>query len=225
LTGPLRGVQLAACGVVLCMLHLTTPYSAIPQERAVSSLSPAQIDDALRMAADEKAALRFLDQYVLQTRTGLGAGPRVGCLSTPFSRVVVFALDARKAGQPLNSANVPVEVLLPEVLVIAVSQPAANADNALANVEEVAIGKRVDGKVVDILLPLRVRQPSAREREQYELDGTARVAIFDRDALAPSFDAEVPNVVVRVRFDRVARGTSPLTACKECVVPVPGRIR
>jgi hypothetical protein len=209
----------------VCVLHLITPHFAVSQQRAVSSLSAAQIDDALRMAADEKAALKFLDQYVLQTRTGLGSGPRVGWLSTPFSRVMVVALDARKAGRTLTSSDIPTDILLPEILVITASQPAANADNSLATVEEVAMGKRVDSKVVDILLPLRVRQPTARERELYELDGTARVAIFDRDALAPSFDAEVPNVVVRVRFDRVAKGTNPLTACKECVVPVPGRIR
>jgi hypothetical protein len=98
LTGRLRGVRIAACSVVACALHVATFPFAISQERAVSSLSPAQIDDALRIAADEKGAQRFLDQYVLQTRTGLGAGPRIGWLSTPFSRVVVLALDARKTG-------------------------------------------------------------------------------------------------------------------------------
>jgi hypothetical protein len=223
LTGRLQGVRIATCSLVVGALHLTTPHFAIAQ--AVTSLSAAQIDDALRMVDDEKAALKFLDQYVLQTHTGLGDGPRVGWLSTPFSRVVVLARDARGAGQTLTSSDIPTDMLVPELLVITASRPAANADNAFAHVKEIAIGKRVDGKVVDVLLPLRVREATARERKLYDVDSTARVAVFDLDALAPSFDAPVPNVVVRVGFDRVAKGTSPPTACKECVVPVSGHIR
>ena len=177
------------------------------------------------MAADEQAAQKFLDRYVLQTRTGVGNGPRLGRLSTPFSRVLVVALNARKAGQPLSRTDIPADILLPEVLVIVSSQPAVDADDAFANVQEIAIGKRVDGTAVDLLLPLRVRQPTAQERTLYDLDRTATVAAFDLDALAPLFDAQVPNVVVRVSLDRVAKGTSPTMACKDCVVPVSGSIR
>ena len=225
MTERFRTVRTAAWCVAACALHLSAPQFAISQESPVSSLFPTQLEDARRVAADENAAQRLLDQYVLQTRTGSGSGPRLGWLSTPFSRVVVYHRDARKAGQTPTSTDVPTEILLPEVLVIATSQPAADTDNAFANVQEIAIGKRVDSGFVDLFLPLRVRQPTARERQLYDLDRTATVAVFDLDALAPLFDAQVPNVVVRVSFDRVAKGTSPPMACKDCVVPVSGSIR
>lgn len=208
----------AVCIVSTCVIN------ANPQPP--DSLSDAQIDEALRLARDEKAAQTLLNLYVLQTRTGIGNGPVAGRLSTPFSRVVLAAVAAVNAGQTLGRDDVPSDLLFPEVLVIATAQPAADADNTLANVVDITIAKRIGTELVDVLLPLRVRAPTSQERKLYGTDKTAeaKVAVFSLEALAPIFDVQTP-VVVRVSFDRVAKGTTPLTGCKDCVVAISPRIR
>jgi hypothetical protein len=192
------------------------------------ALSDAQINDALRLAQDDKAAQALLDVYTLQTRTGIGAGPLVGRLSTPFSRVVLAAVAARRAGQSFIRDDVPSEILRPEILVIATPQPAANSDaTMLAKPRDVAVAKREGNQVTDVLLPLRVRSATSEERKLYDLGSTPGVIVasFSEDALAPLFDTRTFNFVVRVNFDRVAKGSTPLTACKECTVPISPRIR
>lgn len=69
-----RGVTRPVCCILVVALYLSAPHVVVSQEGAVSSLSPAQIDEALRIASDDNAAQKFLADYVLQTRSGLGSG-------------------------------------------------------------------------------------------------------------------------------------------------------
>ena len=192
------------------------------------ALSDVQINDALRLAQDDRAGQALLSSYTLQTRTGVGTGPLIGRLSTPFSRVALAAVAARKDGHTLTRDDVPAEILRAEILVIATPQPAANSDaGLLANPRDVAIGKRDGNDVSDVLLPLRVRSATSEERRLYDLrllPGVI-VASFSQDALAPLFDTRSFNFVVRVSFDRVAKGSTPLTGCKDCFVPISPSIR
>jgi hypothetical protein len=192
------------------------------------ALFDVQIDDALRLAQDDKAAQTFLDLYKLQTRTGLGTGPLIGRLSTAFSRVVLAAVAARKSGQILTHGDVVSEFPQPEVLVIAAPQLAANSDSdVLANPRDIAIGQLKGSDVTDVLLPLRVRSATTQERKLYDLGSTPGVIVasFSEDALAPMFDTRTFNFVVRVSFDRVAKGSTPSTACKDCIAPISPKIR
>ena len=195
---------------------------------APPALSGAQIDEALQLAQDDKAAQTFLNLFTLQTRTGSGMGPAIGRLSTPFSRTVLAAVAAKQSGQSFGRDDVAYELLRPEILVIASPQPAANADAlVLALPKDIAIGKRVGTEVEDLLLPLRVRSTTLQERKLYNLDSMPGVIVasFSFDALAEIFDTRDFNFVVRVTFDRIAKGSTPMMGCKDCAAPISPRIR
>jgi hypothetical protein len=86
--------------------------------QVAATLTPAALEDAIRLAGDEKAARRFLEAYVLQTRAGWGKGPLIGSISTPFARVVQAGLTARKQGNAFTMADVTPELIAPELHVI-----------------------------------------------------------------------------------------------------------
>ena len=75
-------------------------------------MTPESVDEAIRLAADDKATARFLGAYVVQTRAGWGNGPLIGSFSTPFARVVQAALAARKKGSPFATADVTPDLTL-----------------------------------------------------------------------------------------------------------------
>jgi hypothetical protein len=54
--------------VVLVAFGTATPRGAAQQ--LVTSMDTTRVEEAFRLAADEKASARFLDAYVLQTRAG-----------------------------------------------------------------------------------------------------------------------------------------------------------
>jgi hypothetical protein len=91
--------------VIVLALFLATGRPGAAQQ-VVVAMTPERIDEAIQLAADEKATAKFLDAYVVQTRAGWGNGPLIGSFSTPFARVVQAALAARKKGNPFATADV-----------------------------------------------------------------------------------------------------------------------
>ena len=207
----------AACLVLLCLV----PHA---QVRAVP-LSDTQIDAAVRIASDDAATNVFLATHRLQTASGTEDGPTLGWISTPFSRIVLAGVAARKAGHVFTRDDVSMDPLLSELAVIATPQPAAAADRTLAQVTEIAVETRIGTIVTDMLLPMRMRPATLEERTLHGVEsanGTV-VAVFSIDAVAPLLEARTPNVVVRVTFDRATRGATPLTGCKDCVATISER--
>jgi hypothetical protein len=82
---------------MLLALFLAAAETGAAQQ-VIVTMTPESVDEAIRLAADEKATAMFLDAYVVQTRAGWGNGPLIGSFSTPFARVVHAALAARKKG-------------------------------------------------------------------------------------------------------------------------------
>jgi hypothetical protein len=175
----------------------------------------AAIQEAIRLSADDKAARRFLDAYVVQTRAGWGNGPLIGSFSTPFSRVVQAAAAARRKGEEFTSANVAPDLIAPELHIVATSQTAQIDNGIIAHAQSVALAVRDSTHTADVVLPVRT---IALTKEYQDLTGTAArppgvVAIFPLSVLRP-------NSEIRVGFDRVVRGSSGASACQDCTVPL-----
>jgi hypothetical protein len=79
--------------IIVLALFLAMGQAQAAQQ-VVVAMTPESIDEAIQPAADEKATVKFLDAYVVQTRAGWGNGPLIGRFSTPFARVVQAALAA-----------------------------------------------------------------------------------------------------------------------------------
>jgi hypothetical protein len=187
-------------------------------QQVVAPITDRDISDALRLAEDDKAAMRFLASYDLQIRAGWGNGPFIGTLTTPFARVVRAALAAHKNGQTFAADDVTSDLVLPELHVIAYSQKSAYDQPLAAEVFSVALAPRGSRDLGAISQPLRKEELTAEYADRYGLDSTGSgvIAIFPLSALRAEIE-------VRVLFDRAAKGSSPLANCRECIVPIDTR--
>jgi len=213
-------------GVVFSMLRAVIGSVAVSALAAVAvrtataqqiaaPITDRDISDALRLAEDEKAAMRVLTSYDLQTRAGWGNGPFIGTLTTPFARVLRAALAARRKGQTFAENDPTSDLVLPELHVIAYSQKSAYDQPLAAEPFSVALAPRGSRDPAAIIQPLRKEELTAEYVDRYGLEssGPAVIAIFPVAALRGEME-------VRVLFDRPAKGSSPLANCRECIVPI-----
>jgi len=197
------------------LLAVFLAASETAAQQVIVTMTPESVDEAIRLAADEKATARLLDAYVVQTRAGWGNGPLIGSFSTPFARVVQAALAARKKGSAFAAGDVTPDLIAPELHVIALAQTAASDDGMIATVLSVVLGRRGSKDPADVIQPLRTTELTAQYQSLVgtAFKGTGVVAVFSLSALVP--DSEI-----RVVFDRTARGFSGLAMCRECTVPM-----
>jgi hypothetical protein len=206
--------------LALCALFALSPRAAEAQQLVVE-MTPGRIEEAIQLGANEKAARKFLEAYVVQNRAGWGNGPLIGSVSTPFARVVLAALAARKADRPFGAADVTSELIAPELHVIATSQKAFGDDTELANVQTLTIIPRDSTNPGDAIRPVRTTELTKDYRDLYGVvpDRPGIVAVFPLSVARDNND-------IQVTFDRTATGSSASTRCKACVVPFPvNRIR
>ena len=196
------------------MVLASAPQPTMGRQVA-ATLTPAALEDAIRLAGDEKAARRFLEAYVLQTRAGWGHGPLIGSISTPFARVVQAGLTARKQGGAFTIADVTPELMVPELHVIVLSQQPTYDESTMATVRSVFLAEHGASAGRP---PSRTEQLTKAYQSRYGVasDRPTIVAVFSLDALTP--DAEV-----RVVFDRTVRGATALSGCGHCAVPLDTR--
>jgi hypothetical protein len=182
-------------------------------QQPVANLTPALIDEAIQLADEDKATARFLQSYILQARSGIGTGPLIGYFSTPFSRVVMAAVMARKDGSKLAASEVPANLLVPELQMLVLSQSAAYSDSPVA-VQAVTIARRPqDGAA------MRPVGTVPATSQHYALFGIVPKGNGALVAAMPMADVAAENTV-RVTFSQVVRGSSALTNCKDCAVPL-----
>lgn len=201
-------------GVAVSALAAMAVRTAVARQ-ITAPLADHDISDALRLAQDDKAALRVLRFYDLQTRAGWGTGPFIGTLTTPFTRVLRAALVAHRKGQTFAATDLSADLLLPELQVIAYSQQSAYDQPLAAEPFSVALAPRGSRDSAAIIQPLRKEELSADYVERYGLEppGPGLIATFPLAALRGDME-------VRVLFDRAAKGSSPLANCRECIVPI-----
>ena len=199
--------------VVLVAFGTATPRSAAQQ--LVTSMDTNRVEEAFRLAADEKASARFLDAYVLQTRAGWGNGPLIGSFSTPFSRVVQAAVAARRKAMPVGVSDVPAKLLAEELHVVATAQKGWPDDTMIATVQSVVLTMSGTTGPPSIVQPQRTEELTTEYRAVYGIPSTEPgiVAIFPLAALTRGS-------AIRVAFDCPARGSTGLSMCRECVIPV-----
>jgi hypothetical protein len=192
----------------------TLRVTAEPQQ-IVLAMTPERIEEAIRLAADDKAAVRFLDAYVLQPRAGWGNGPLIGRFSTPFARLVQAALSARKRGSAFTSGDVTPDLIAPQLHIVATAQKTPADDTLVATVQSVVLAPRGGKDPVGVIEPLRTVELTTdyQNLTGTTFTGAGIVAIFPLTALTASSE-------IRVVFDRTARGSSALSNCRECVVPL-----
>jgi hypothetical protein len=181
-----------------------------------SSMTPERIEEAIRLASDEKSVRSLLAKYVVQTHAGWGDGPRIGTFSTPFVRVVQAATAALKTGKAFSPSDVTPGDLAPELHVIVTFQPSGAGDAKEVAVESVTIARRRDTSRAGDIQPLRMPALTTDYQSRYgqTFDAPGIVAIFPLTALAADHE-------IRVSFREVVKGSSAMSYCRECVVPFP----
>ena len=202
--------------VIALMLMIVGPASrsAVAQQ-LVTEMSSKNIEAAIQLAGDEKMARRFLTRYGIQSHAGLGNGPLLGSFSTPFARVVQAALAAQKTGKTLAASDVSSEMVAPELHVIAMSQQAALDDASVAAVRSVVIADR-NGNPGASSQSLKQMELTKEYKDLYGIEFTQRgvIAVFPLTVLKAGRE-------IRVSFDKMAKASSALAACKDCVVTLP----
>jgi len=110
--------------------------------------------------------------------------------------------------------------IAPELHVIAMSQQAALDDSSLAAVQSVVIADRGDGNSAAASQSLRQVELTKEYKELYGIESTERgvVAVFPLSVLKAGRE-------IRVSFDKIAKASNALTACKNCVVTLPNGLR
>ena len=201
-------------GTILMLTLVGATGRATAAQQLVTEMSSKNIEEAIQLAGDEKMARRFLSLYVVQSRAGWGNGPLLGSFSTPFARVVQAALAAQKTGKTLAASDVSSETM------IATSQQAALDDSSLAAVQSVVIADRGDGNSAAASQSLRQVELTKEYKELYGIESTERgvVAVFPLSVLKAGRE-------IRVSFDKIAKASNALTACKNCVVTLPNGLR
>jgi hypothetical protein len=186
------------------------------EQQAVASVPPADIEQAIQLAADERRSRSFLDKYVVQVRAGSGNGPLMGVFSTPFSRVVRAAAAARKDGRLFAASDVTQDMITPEVHVVVWQQPIAPGEKQIAGVRSVFIASRATRDPSDPVMPIKLMKLTTEYATLYGLR-------FEHPGYVATFPLSVltRGNWIHITFNQVIRSYAAVSACMECVVPVP----
>jgi hypothetical protein len=185
--------------------------SVVAARQLVTSMDGDQVNEAIRLGQDGPAAQRLLSIYKLQSHQPSGDGPLLGQFTTPFARVVRASLKAKGSGSVLSATDVPPTLITPEVHVIVLTQQTVDGQPVIAR--SVSLWQRGIEVPAARLVSLTA---TSRGTLGEEIEGDGVVAIFPTDTFAASSH-------VLVHLDRVAKGGSVLSGCRDCVVPIPLR--
>jgi hypothetical protein len=191
---------------LLTILIAAAFLSEVGARQIVTVVTPDRVSEAIAIGADEAAAQRFLKAFVLQSHGVTGDAPLIGQFTTPFSRIVSAGVRARNGGHVLTPTDIPLALLAPEVHIIAVTQ--ATVDGQPATVRSIALWRA--GEEV---APFRTQDLNGSYREAFNVDIAA-------DGIVGVFPAEIfaQASQVIVHFDKVAKGFSVISGCKDCVI-------
>ena len=189
--------------------------AAVPAADAqiLATLTPQQIEEAIKIASNERDTDRLLRNYRLQNRgsvmIGTSDGPLYGVFTTPFTRIVYAARDAPRRYQKFTADDVTPEMLAPEIVV------ATNVKSFTAPSPGVA------GVTAVVLMPLRSKNrslaihPSRVEAsvEKYanlfgaSFEAVSMVAVFPIEAFTEKYE-------VHVVYEAGGYG------CSDCAFPI-----
>ena len=125
------------------------------------------------------------------------------------------ALAARRRDTPFGAADVAPDIISPELHVIATAQEAALDSATIASVRSVVVKARGNKDLSQATRPVRTAGTTEYKSVyglEYKRPGV--IAVFPLDVVVPGNE-------IHVGCDRIAKGSSALTTCQECVVPFP----
>ena len=194
---------------LICALIASAAAAVVSARQIVMTMTPAQIEEAIRLANDEKAARAFLLNYVVQARSGMGTGPLLGYVSTPFARVVRAALVARAKGTAFDAADVTSDLISPQLDVLVLNQSAAYSDlNATVQSVSITVGNQaIEPESTKAATPVQYRLFGLKEESERGI-----VAVFP-------LEAATSGNTIRVTYSQVVRGSSAITNCQSCSAP------
>ena len=128
---------------------------------------------------------------------------------------MLAALAARKEGKTFAASDATRDLLRPELEVIVLNVPAAY-DAGAATVREIIIVSRGAGAAGQVIQPTNRVAAASRHYRLYE------IAPDNKDAVAATFPLATLTTgnELRVSYSHVVRGSSAITNCKDCVVPL-----
>ena len=138
----------------------------------------------------------------------------IGVFSTPFSRVVRAALQAKRRKASFGTDDIGPGLLVPEVQVVAIAQKGWPDETMIATVQSVVLVRRI-GASEEVVQPLQTTElsPELRSLHGIESPDAGVVASFPMTQLTAG-------TTIRVTYDRTARGFSGMSMCRACNVPL-----
>lgn len=198
-----RSRVLVVIAAVVAMISIARVQTA-PQ--VIAQMSPQQIEEAIKLGSNEREAKRFLDNYRLRPRAFGSAGPTIGIFSTPFSRVVMLAADARDKYATVTAESIPKELLAPEVHVHVWPHQLETAPD-IASVRAVVLMPKGSRNRSEAIAPVRMSESVTNYSNLFGATwkGTGALAVFPISEFKEGRE-------VRIVFDK----SIPVVGIKSC---------
>ena len=152
--------------------------ASMAEAQVVMEMTPERVQEAIAYANAEENPQTFYDAWSGSTA--------IAEATTPFSRVVALAVRARRLDKQLSPADIPAEVLAPELHI----RVSAGADLRVENIVIMPKGEKDRSKVIQ---PTKTYSYT----EQYKnmmgavFDGEGMIAVFPLSVLQDGWEVRV----------------------------------
>lgn len=170
--------------IVLAACVATVLHSCAAQGDVVPEMTPALIKEAIALGAKNKGE----GCYALRSVHPIGP---MGCISTPFSRVVGAAQEATQKYKAFTEADVTAEMIAPELRIHAFAN--THSRGSVVSVENVILRPKGAKGIENVTRPLRIEESEGTYRNAMggEWTGKSMVAAFPIDALDDDTEVRV----------------------------------
>lgn len=158
--------------------------SVVAEAQIVPQMTPALIEEAIKVGATGKGE----GCYGLRSMEPIGI---MGCISTPFSRVVGAADEARQKYKTFTPADVTPAMITPEIRVHAFAN--TYATKSVVSVENVILRPKGAKGMDGVTRPLKMEESEGTYKNAMggEWTGKSMVATFPIDALTDDTEVHV----------------------------------
>ena len=177
--------------------------------QVVTEMTPELIEDARAKAedADRDEAL-----YPVHERGRFMHGPVAGSFTTPYSRVVLAAIEAKETYRTFAATDVTDQMLAPELVIHGLSQPVGRDEEPIANVRAIVIMPKDSKDRSEAIQPTTSEEWTSEYQNLFgaEFAGQNMTATFPLELLTEDYE-------VHVVFDEVVSGTQGCCgSCDDC---------
>ena len=174
----------------------------------VTEMTPEKIREAIAFGTSQKEAPYY--EIRLPGFVGSVYKPRLGSFTTPFLRVALAAFEAKKLYKTFTEADVPRELVAPEVYVYGMSQ----ADGArIANVQAVVITPKGRHDPASAIRPVSTADVPVQYRNLMGMTAAGKnlMAVFSLEAFREGNE-------VHIVFDSGVHDGAKAKFCEDCFV-------